>query len=163
MLMKTHGFTLIELVVTVGVLSLILGIGVTPMMDMWQNAKIRSTATQVVSALQMGRSLAIRNNMTSVVRLNADKSWTVEAPQGTVLNQGSISAVSGITPSPVVNEVAFNSLGTIANNVSINITGPSVCKQHGGEIICLRVEVLAGGAIHTCDPSSSGGDNACSL
>ena len=161
--MNTRGFTLIETVVTLGILSLILGIGVSPMMDMLQNARIRSTATQLVSTLQMGKSVAIRNNTTSVVTLNADKSWTVEAPQGTVLNQGAISAVSDITPAPAANVVAFNSLGSIANNVSINITGPSACKQNGGEITCLRVEVLAGGAIHTCDPSSTGGDNACSL
>jgi hypothetical protein len=116
-----------------------------------------------VSALQIGKSVAIRNNTTAVVTLNADKSWKVEAPQGTVLNRGAISAVSDITPTPAASVVAFNSLGSIANNVSINITGPSACKQNGGEITCLRVEVLAGGAIHTCDPNTAGGDNACSL
>jgi prepilin-type N-terminal cleavage/methylation domain-containing protein len=162
-MLMDKGFTLIELAVTLVVLSLILGIGAPPMMDMMQNARIRSTSTQLVSALQMGKSIAIRNNTTAVVTLNADKSWTVEAPQGTVVNKGTISAVSGITPVPAANVVSFNSLGSITNNVSISITGPSACRENGGDITCLRVEVLAGGAIHACDPSNPEGDNACSL
>lgn len=47
---------------------------VTPAMTgMMQNAKIRSTATQLVSALQMGKSVAILNNTTSIVTLNAHR------------------------------------------------------------------------------------------
>ncbi len=157
------GFTLVEIAVTLAVLSLIIGIGAPPMMDMMQNARIRSMATQMVSALQIGKSVAIRNNTTTVVFLNSDNSWTVEAPQGTVVNKGTIASVSGIVRAPTGNVVAFNSLGSTPNSVSINITGQAPCRQDGGDITCLRVEVLAGGAIHACDPSNAGGDHACSL
>jgi len=162
-MLMNRGFTLIELTVVMAIVSLVLGIGTPAMMEMVQNAKIRSTATQLVSALQMGKSVAIRNNTTSMVSLNPDKSWTVEAPQGNIVNQGTIGDVSGITAMPSTNVVTFNSLGSAANNISIDIAGTAACKQNGGEITCLRVEVLAGGAIHACDPDNAGGDHACSL
>jgi type IV fimbrial biogenesis protein FimT len=159
----TKGFTLIELAMTLVILSLVLGIGIPPMMDMMQNSRIRSTATQLVSALQMGKSVAIRNNATAIVTANADNSWTVEVPQGIVVNKGSIGVTSGITLTPSPSAVPFNSIGTTTNSVIINVTGTSACKHNGGDITCLRVEVLSGGAIHACDPSITGGDNACSL
>ena len=158
------GFTLIEVAVTLVIFSIIIMMASPYMSDMLQNSKIRSASEQLKGGLQIARSEAIRRNTTMVFTLNST-AWSVDVPNGTApTKQGVLGGMGAITITPSANTVSFNSVGA-TTNTTIDLTGTAACKKDGGDISCLRVEVLAGGAIQTCDTNitTTGADHACSL
>jgi type IV fimbrial biogenesis protein FimT len=57
---KTHGFTLVELLVTLAVASILLTVGVPSMRDMIRNNQLTATTNLFVSSLNIARSEAIK-------------------------------------------------------------------------------------------------------
>ena len=165
-MLKLRGFSLIELVVVLAILGIVMGVGLPYLGDAIQNARIRSIANQMNSAIALARTNAITANNTSTITLNSDSSWAISI--GSVIKSGSFSNPTvAITPNATT--IKFSSVGfSIDNNaapnaISLDITSGS-CAKDGGGIACLRVEVLAGGLVQICNPNiSTGVDNVCSL
>ena len=61
-LKREAGFSIIELVIAIGILALVVGLGVPNFRDMLTNLRVRSTAESLLGALQLSRSEGIRTN-----------------------------------------------------------------------------------------------------
>ncbi|MDD3609626.1 MAG: GspH/FimT family pseudopilin [Halothiobacillaceae bacterium] len=64
---RQQGFTLIELLVAIAVLVVLLAIAIPSFTDLLRNSKVTSLTNEIVGALQMARSEALRRNATVVL------------------------------------------------------------------------------------------------
>ena len=60
--MKQHGFTLIELMVTIAIAAILLGLGVSSFGTMMASTQARTTADSIMSGLRLARAEAIKRN-----------------------------------------------------------------------------------------------------
>jgi type IV fimbrial biogenesis protein FimT len=97
------GFTLIEIMIGLGILAVLMGIGVPAYQDFIKNSCLTTTSTSLVSALQTARSEAIKQRANMSVVANADTNdvdgdsnvtevlwdagWSVQDAGGTVIKQ----------------------------------------------------------------------------
>jgi type IV fimbrial biogenesis protein FimT len=167
-LIKATGFSLIELMMGIAILSIVMGMGM-PSYSVWiQNMRLRNAAESILSGLQLARAEAVRRNTPVDFRLESGSSWTVGCPppgtancpptiQNRPTGDGSSAAVT--VASAAGTTFTFNSLGrrtvplpaagaSTAINVDINPAVLSAAQSHD-----LRITVDIGGNIRMCDPN----------
>src|SRR5690554_5825132 len=77
---RVSGFTLVELMVTLGVAAILLSIGVPAFGDYVANQRVRGSAQTVFSALSLARAEAIKRNAEVEVKAHGDgwsRGWRV--------------------------------------------------------------------------------------
>ena len=158
--MRSAGFTLIELMITVAVFAILLYIAL-PNFSIWiQNTQIRTAGEAILNGMQLARTEAIRRNVNVELRMDASSGWTARVAGGEVIQsrlagEGSSAALVTIAPAGA-RTVTFNSFGSIANNADltatiteIKIDSPSISAADSRELCIL---VRAGGNVRLCDP-----------
>jgi type IV fimbrial biogenesis protein FimT len=70
LIMKSRGFTLIELMIVLGVMGVLMALAGPAMLDFILMQRLRSTNSQLVTDLQFARSEAATNNRYTYVRFN---------------------------------------------------------------------------------------------
>lgn len=92
---RTHnkGFTLIEMMVTVAIMAIVATIAAPSFVDMIRNNRVTTAANDVLSAMQLARSEAIRQRRPITVCAGADActdstdwagGWIVTSPDGVI-------------------------------------------------------------------------------
>jgi type IV fimbrial biogenesis protein FimT len=168
---QAGGFSLIELMLAVLILSLVLAKAVPSVMDYIRNDRIRSVAEEMRDGLHAARMEAIRRNTTVNFVPNAT-GWSVVAPgvggaPDEILHArtAKTAEASSLAAAPSSAMVAFNGSGrlTAAGVFSMDIRSSATsCQADGGEARCLRVNVASGGMIRMCDPAlPAGNPQAC--
>lgn len=80
--MKRQGFTLVELMVTLTVLSILLLAAAPSFSDYFEKARVRGAADQVTNLLARARAESVKSNLPVSVAVNADgDAWCVGAAQ----------------------------------------------------------------------------------
>jgi type IV fimbrial biogenesis protein FimT len=179
---RLHGFTIIEMMVAIAIISILLAASVSGLRNWMSSAQIRNAADSIQSGLQLARSEAVRRNAYTQFILTDGNNWRViqinpptsgiacgEVSQIQVSagNEGSASA--GLTVSPAgATTITFTPLGwtlsdrcgTLISQIDI-ATIPTVSGLIGR---ALRVAITASGGIRMCDPALATGDpRACTL
>jgi len=158
---KMTGFTLIELVTVVTILSIMIFLAL-PNFNVWlQNTQIRTAGEAILNGLQLARAEAVRRNVNVELRMDLSSGWTARLPdtgeviQTRLAGEGSSAALVTITPLGA-NTVTFNSLGTIAANANgsnpvseFKIDSISLAATDSRELCIL---IRTGGTIRMCDP-----------
>ena len=165
--MRSAGFTLIELMVTITVLAIMLFIAL-PNFSVWmQNTQIRTAGEAILNGLQLARAEAIRRNVNVELRMDVSSGWTARVPvTGEVIQSrlaGEGSAASAVTIAPAgATTITFNGFGSIAANddgspaiTEIKIDSPSIAAADSRELCVL---VRAGGNVRMCDPQVPAAD-----
>ena len=164
---KISGFTLIELVTVVTILSIMLFVAL-PNFNVWlQNTQIRTAGEAILNGLQLARAEAVRRNVNVELRMDLSSGWTAWLPdtgeviQTRLAGEGSSAALVTITPLGA-NTVTFNSLGTIAANANgsnpvseFKIDSISLAATDSRELCIL---IRTGGNIRMCDPQVASTD-----
>jgi len=159
--MRSAGFTLIELMITIVILAILLFIAL-PNFAVWmQNSQIRTAGEAVLNGMQLARAEAIRRNVNVELRLDASSGWTASVPttaeviQSRVAGEGSATSVVTTTPAGATT-ITFNGFGSITTNndatptiTEIKIDSSSIAAADSRELCIL---VRAGGNIRLCDP-----------
>lgn len=161
---KQQGFSLIELMVSITVLSILLALA-TPNQAAWiASSRIRTAGDSIFSGMQATRSMAInRNSAVYFVIAPTTTGWQVIDNNGsTVLNQKSqnennTSYNTTVTPLGATT-ITFDGRGRTMNNVDgsptitkltfTNNTGQAAAKT-------LNITIGIGGVVRLCDPSIS--------
>ena len=164
---KITGFTLIELVTVVTILSIMIFLAL-PNFNVWlQNTQIRTAGEAILNGLQLARAEAVRRNVNVELRMDLSSGWTARLPdtgeviQTRLAGEGSSAALVTITPLGA-NTVTFNSLGTIAANANgsnpvseFKIDSISLAATDSRELCIL---IRTGGNIRMCDPQVASTD-----
>ncbi len=73
---KYKGFTLIELMITVAIMSIMLTVGLPSFQSIIASSRLTSSANAMVSALQLARSEALKQHKTVIIAPKKDKAWS---------------------------------------------------------------------------------------
>ncbi len=79
--MPDNGFTLVELMVTVAVMSILLVVGIPNFKSFVLNQRVKTTAYELVASLNYARSEAIKQNRNAVLQgmdINGSRSWVLQ-------------------------------------------------------------------------------------
>ena len=160
-MMRNAGFTLIELMLVIVILSIMLLIAL-PNFAIWiQNTQIRTAGEAILNGMQLARAEAIRRNVNIELRMDVSSGWTARVPgtgeviQSRLAGEGSAASLVTITPNGA-KTVTFNSFGSVATNADgtaplteIKIDSAQIAAADSRELCIL---VRAGGNVRLCDP-----------
>ena len=170
--MKSDGFSLIELMLGIAVITVLLMVGL-PSFQIWiQNTQIRTAAEGILNGLQFARAEAVRRNvnieleMVGVSGWNAKIASTGQVIQSRTSGEGSGSATVTIAPGGAT-KTTFNGLGRQVSNADATALITSI-KVDSGAIAAadtreLCIMVGSGGVVRMCDPQVSGSDTRACL
>lgn len=171
----TKGFSLIELMVAIVIMTVLLSLAVPEFRNWMQSTRVRTIAENYLAGLQLARAEAIKSNQSAKITLKDRGAWEIKDASDTVLQtrppgEGDTNVATTISlpgGSTLPYDVVFNGLGrltTPAASMQLDFSSPTIgaCLGGGGPIRCLRINIQVGGAIRLCDPSRSAGDpQAC--
>lgn len=186
---KQHGFTLIELMVTVVLLSLLLGLA-APNFRVWvRNAQVRTVSDALQNGARLAQSAALQRSRQVVFFLTSSQACTntmaanangvfwgirtvpMAAGESSVVVQcGVLSDVASGVAITGPTAVCFNSMGRQTENTSTGVTGGNCTLAVSGVSTynvsatgadrSLRVLVTLGGQARLCDPARTLSDSA---
>jgi type IV fimbrial biogenesis protein FimT len=130
---RVRGFTLIEMMVTVGIAVILLGIGMPSFTSFIRNQAVKTASFDLSSALVLARSEAIKRNADVVIAAATggwQNGWTVTAGTTTLSNR---EAVSGLTITGPASSVTY------LNNGRVQGTAPEFEISGSSSNRCIRV------------------------
>lgn len=165
-----HGFTLVEMMVTIFIMAILLSMAVPSFRNMMANFQIRGAALGVNTGLQLARAEAIRRNSNVVFTLGDYPAWSVgcqvvvvdadsdgvddcpEVIQNKASTEGASNVAVEVTPAGT-SRITFNGMGrvTFNNDGSNPIRQIDINSTTGGNRN-LRI-LIRGGSVHFCDPN----------
>jgi len=181
---RTRGFTLIEVMMTIALFGLLIMLAVPAGRVFMANTQVRTAAEAFLNGMQQARAEAVRRNSHVQLVLGAGTTWTV----GCVTVVGDLDG-DGVDdcPDPIArrameeggtahttievlpagaNTITFNGLGRVVANPDFSeaITTINVesAKIPAPETRRLRVNVAVGGSVKMCDRDMAANDpRAC--
>ena len=159
-----RGFSLIELIIGLAVLSLLLAVGVPAFQSWVINSQIRNSAEAVLNGIQLARANAIQQNHLVVFNLTPDNSgtpasWWVRLDGSNTDIQawsGAEGAANTVMTPATGTRVTYNGLGKrVANSdgsdmlTQLDVTSSASSSP---EIRALRIVVGTSGSAKMCDP-----------
>jgi type IV fimbrial biogenesis protein FimT len=129
---RATGFTLLELMVTLAVLGILLGIAVPSFQSSLTNSRLTTAANDLVGALQAARSEAIKRNATHQFCVDTTtRAWQVLDSNNAILRQGQINPGIAITAANLISSgnqrcVRFRSDGLPYNATPALLTNGSL-------------------------------------
>lgn len=121
-----HGFTMIELLITMTILGILLATGI-PSMTIWMaNSRIRATAESIANGMQLARSEAIRRNVNIEFRLSDTQgSWTISSGSGCTFTSPTLIQDAPSTTATITVSRFSNVQATTATTAQVRIFGPN--------------------------------------
>ena len=179
---RARGFTLIELMVTISLLGLLLGLA-APSFSLWtRNAQVRTVSDALQNGTRLAQTEAVRRNRQVVFFLSNDaacsattapaangSNWAIRTvpltagdPVQTV-QCGNLADIAGGVAITGPTAICFNSMGRQAANASPG-AGSATCTLAASGVSSydiaalgsdrpLRVIVTLGGQVRQCDPA----------
>lgn len=167
-MLKQHaaaGFTLVEMLIALGIVALLLAIGTPTFRGTMENYRIRTATETWSNGLALARAEAIRINKQVSFTITAN-GWSVQrVDTGAVSHSGTGSEGNSglvITTTPAgTTTVTFDSFGRVVNpnpaDGSAAITQMDFAAANPSGLASytpLRIQMLASGLARSCNPAS---------
>ena len=162
----SSGFTLLELMITLTVAGILLGIAITAFRTLTASTRLTAQANDIVSAINLARSEAIKRN-TSIAFCRAAAAtdttcattaaswanWIVATSAGSVIRRGTIDSHNGaitVQSTLTSDQLLFSSDGLASTGgARVSANRIDVCATHVGTNNIRRVALGAGSRIST--------------
>lgn len=154
---NSGGFTLVEMVITVAVAALLLSVAVPSYRGLMQSSRITAQTNDIVSALHLARSEAVKRGVAVTLCPTTDGStcagatdWTsgwlaftdhsgtagqLDGSDHTLRSWGALSGEATLTGS--VSFVRFQPLGVLASPVNLTLSIPDGGSSGAARTICV--------------------------
>jgi len=140
-----RGFTVMELMVVVGLMAIISAIAMPSFVSWLPSYRLSAGARQVAADLQLARMKAISQNTTYRLNiLGGGTQYQLEKDAGFTLESGPFTLPEGITASPTGPTAEFLSRGTASATDTITISNGSATR-----VVCVKTV----GRVHIEDSS----------
>ncbi|WP_092432024.1 GspH/FimT family pseudopilin [Geopseudomonas sagittaria] len=139
---RQRAFTLIELMVTIAVLAVLMGIAIPSFSEFSLSSRLRSYGTSLVASAQLARSEAIKRNRDVTLCMSAngtscansgswEQGWIVLQGATVIHQQQSLAAGYRVTAVDDVTSIAFRPSGVGATQTTLRIcrASPSAGSQ----------------------------------
>ena len=125
--MRSSGFTLIELMVTIAVLAIIVGMAAPSINSQLANQRVKSTTSTLANALKEAKveSILLRQNVTVVYNNSTPKTIKLQKANGDEISSYNVSDKSTVTQTITptdVTSIVFQPNKKIADNVTVVYT-----------------------------------------
>ncbi|WP_108470881.1 GspH/FimT family pseudopilin [Rhodanobacter thiooxydans] len=148
---RSHGFTLIEMLVTLAIFAVLLMIAIPSMRPFLQSQSVKNASMDINSTVALARSEAIKRNATVDVTANnaADWSqgWVVSQTAANVIRKQPVLGNIVITPTPASGSFSFTGNGRMTSTGSTFTIKP--VNKTGSQPLCLTVTVGATGRVES--------------
>ena len=145
---RSHGFTLVEMLVTLAVFAVLMMIAIPSMQPFLQSQSVKNASMDINSTVELARSEAIKRNATVDVTANNatdwSQGWVVSQGTNVIRNQDSLGNVV-ITPSS--GSFSFDGNGRMTTTGSTFTVEP--LNKVGSQPLCLTVTVGATGRVES--------------
>ena len=145
---RSHGFTLVEMLVTLAVFAVLMMIAIPSMQPFLQSQSVKNASMDINSTVELARSEAIKRNATVDVTANNatdwSQGWVVSQGTNVIRNQHSLGNVV-ITPSS--GSFSFDGNGRMTTTGSTFTVEP--LNKVGSQPLCLTVTVGATGRVES--------------
>lgn len=168
---KSYGFSLVELMVGIVIMSILIALAMPSFQSWFRNAQIRNAAESIVNGLQRARAEAVARNANVQFLLDGSSfsNWTVDyvvkpvstdppIDQRTSSLEGSKDVYMDAWAADLTTHattITFNNFGGVVPNVASIVQVDF--RAVGGSP--LRVTIGAGGNARMCDPSLTAGSS----
>jgi type IV fimbrial biogenesis protein FimT len=151
--MRPRGFTLVELVVTIALLSLLLGLA-APKFSVWvRNARVRTAADSLSNGIRLAQAEAVRRNRQVIFFFTDSSDCTTSISASSTRNFWAVRTVAIVT-GDLVEAVQCGLLTD--STASVNITGATaVCFNSMGRQVANSAPGLGTGVNCTLDSSGT--------
>ena len=115
-----HGFTLVELVVTVAVLAIIVTLSIPSFRQLIEAQRMRAAAFDIVADLVLARSEALKRGTAVTLTPSADgwaNGWSVVAGAEEISKKNRVGGGVAFTAAP--GSVTFNGVGRVSSSVNV--------------------------------------------
>lgn len=126
---RNQGFTLVELMITVTVLTILITVGIPSFQSIMQNSRSAALANGLATAINLARSEAVKRNGAVTVCASSDAATCTGAwTQGWIVHNGAViksweAPVNGaVIADNGDTSIQFNGSGMITNVAAVNIT-----------------------------------------
>ncbi len=152
-----QGFTLLELMVTIAVLSILLAIGVPSFTTLVRDNRVVGAANELLFHLQLARSEAVRGRgPVSLCAVNPGAPDTCDTDPTTdgwsdawlvvfetededpVIRSTIVSDAINVVPTPGTSDIVFNAVGTVQGSTSYSFLVESE-DGDSSRFVCLRI------------------------
>ncbi len=127
----TRGFSLVELMVLVGVIAIITTVSAPAFVSYWRSATLQAGARELATIINRGRQVAISNNTSVCVKQSTNKVqfltggcagivWTGAGTDG----NGWFTLQNGVTVTSTTANVVFNFMGAATTSGAYTVTNP---------------------------------------
>lgn len=152
---RAAGFTLVELMITIAILAIVMGIAVPSFSEMIKRNKRASCTNELVGALQLARSEAVRSGRPVTVAARDDEDIAtgiaITDAGGTLLLQTAVCSASSVTLT--AGELGFTYRGNgqtdMDNRLDIRVCSDS--GSDGREISLLTTGVMRNAPSPNCN------------
>lgn len=127
---RDDGFSVVELMVTIAVLAIILGIGMPSFQNMLESSRLDSAAESLADSFRLARSEAIARNATVIASGTYGSGWTVSV-NGTTLREYE-AFHSGVSGGTTIN-TSFNGRGIAGSDESYELV-------YGAKYRCVSIK-----------------------
>ncbi len=136
MIPKTHGFTLVELMVTLSVAAILATVAVPSLQSMLQNNRMSSHANKLITTLNFVRSEAVKRNASITLTAKNSNNWHIgwtvtNANNDIIRDQAAFGGDSTLHGQPSISTLTYRPTGFLQGNAGASF---ALCDSRTGEI-----------------------------
>lgn len=140
---RASGFTLVELMVTITLLAVLLGLAMPPMLDWIRDSRVRAVSQSLQSGLREAQSEALRRSRQVVFSLTDDKPTAADT-EVTATENGNHWAIHTLPSMSADEDSVFVGSGVLTDvGNGVQITGPAaLCFNSLGRVVANSTTTL---------------------